>query len=58
MKRQLTEFEKSQIWKLLYENKQPDDREPIDVMVEDFGSDEEQYLLTMAKYHGVSWIYE
>ncbi len=51
----MTPFEKNQIWKFIFENIKPDDRDPTEVILQNFAGDEEQYLITMAKYHGIKW---
>lgn len=52
----MTPFEKKQIWKVIYEHMKPDDRDPAEVILQNFAGNEEQYLITMAKYHGVEWV--
>lgn len=54
--RHLTEFEREQIYKIIYKNPKEDDRDVAEVILEHFCGDEEKYLITMAKYHGIVWI--
>ncbi len=56
-KRKLTEFQKKEIYKFLNGFRNEDDPEPQEVIVKRFGGNEEEYLLTMAKYHSMAWIF-
>jgi hypothetical protein len=53
--KQLTEYEKRQIWDIINENRQPDDREPLEVIEQNF-LNEDEYLLTMGIYLGLPWL--
>lgn len=49
----LTKEEKLLIWKTIWKNMAPDDRDPCEVIKDMFGRDEEAYLRVMAKQHGI-----
>lgn len=51
--RLLTPKERKIIYDAIYVHIQDDDRPPEEVIKQDFGGNEDAYLWTMAKWHGV-----
>lgn len=49
----LTEKEKDAIRSAINAKTEPDDRDPREVIKEDFAGDEEAYLGVMAKFHNI-----
>jgi len=51
--RLLTEEERSEIWNAIGRKRAPDDRDPEDVVEEDYKGDREHYLRVMAGWHNI-----
>lgn len=49
----LSDEQRLEIYRVIGGKKLPDDREPRNVIDEDYGGDENAYLNVMAEYHGV-----
>jgi len=49
----LTEEEKRAIYEAIRRNSHSDDRDPCEVITEDYGGDAEQYLRSMARWYGI-----
>ncbi len=50
---ELTPEQKKLTWETICERMQEDDKDPYDVIREDFDGDEEKYLRVMANWHGI-----
>jgi len=49
----LTEEQKSKIWGVINKNQCSDDRDPKEVIRENYKGNEDAYLIDMAKWHNI-----
>jgi len=50
---ELTSEQKKIIWRTIGERMQEDEKDPYEVIKDDFDGDEERYLIVMADWHGI-----
>ena len=53
VRRPLSQEEKKMIWSAISRNRTPDDRDPTEIIEQDYAGDEDRYLRTMARWHNV-----
>ncbi|MBU4274453.1 hypothetical protein KKE19_01420 [Patescibacteria group bacterium] len=49
----LTPEQKEKIWRAISDRTLPDDRDPQEIIAEDYNGDEDRYLRVMANWHNM-----